>query len=133
MFSIKSMFRSAAYQKISKFHQAALVLQNIYLGRVVVPCPNIIINMPQTYEKLHCKAEPVQWLERSIGTGIQICCYFYIWITVNLFQNFKIIKILIAHNELVFFLVTKFLISEFVANKNNQMYYICTEYQNNFG
>ena len=30
----------------------------IHLGRVVVPSPKIVMNLPRTYEKLHCKGEP---------------------------------------------------------------------------
>ena len=34
------------------FHEA------IYLGKVVVPFPKIVINFPRTYEELPCKGEP---------------------------------------------------------------------------
>ena len=31
------------------------------LWRVVVPSPKIVINLPRTYEKLHCKGEPYRF------------------------------------------------------------------------
>ncbi len=33
----------------------------ISLGRVVVPCPKIFINLPRTYVKLPCKGEPYRF------------------------------------------------------------------------
>ena len=33
----------------------------IDLGRVVVPCTKIVINLPWTYKKLHCKGNPYRF------------------------------------------------------------------------
>ena len=33
----------------------------IFIGRVVVPFPKIVINLPRTYVKLPCKGEPDQF------------------------------------------------------------------------
>ena len=34
---------------------------SIFLGRVVVSFPQKVINLPRTYQKLHCKGEPFQF------------------------------------------------------------------------
>ena len=35
----------------------------ISLRRVVVPSPKLVINLPRTYEKLHCKGEPYHTIQ----------------------------------------------------------------------
>ncbi len=41
-------------------------------GRMVVPFPQIVINLPTTYEKQHCKGD------LFVQTDTQKSCYFYI-------------------------------------------------------
>ena len=44
-----------------KIIKGAIILRAISLGRVAVPSPKIIIKLPRTYEKLHCKGEPYRF------------------------------------------------------------------------
>ena len=58
MFSCKFMLRSAVPQKYSLGGVLNLFILAISLGRVVIPFPKIVINLPRTYEKLPYKGEP---------------------------------------------------------------------------
>ena len=53
----------------------------IYLGRLVVPTPKIVINLSWTYEKLHCNRKPYRFSckqDPSLHTDTETSSYFYI-------------------------------------------------------
>ena len=56
------------------------ILTEIYFGRVVVPSPKIVMNLPRTYQALHCKGEPYQFSGQRDPQGQtkHRNCYFYI-------------------------------------------------------
>ena len=58
MFSFQSMLRLAVYQKypLGALHFLFLAIS---VGRVVVASPKIVMNLPGTYKKLHCKVNHI--------------------------------------------------------------------------
>ena len=46
------------FKKNIYLREELVCLGTISLGRVAVPSSKIVINLPRTYEKLHCKGEP---------------------------------------------------------------------------
>ena len=51
----------------------------LYLGMVDVPSQNLIINLPMTYTKLHCKGEPYQFSPLSSDSSYRhkTSCFLY--------------------------------------------------------
>ena len=43
------------------FGGGVIIVEAIYLWRVTVPLPTIVINLARTYEKLNCKAGPYRF------------------------------------------------------------------------
>ena len=70
------------------FSEGGVFLRAIFHGRVVLPSPKIVINLPSAYDKLHCKQNPnwfIQWLARSFRTNRQRSFYFILKITKKTF------------------------------------------------
>ena len=71
-------------------------------GRLRVPCHKIVIYLSRTYEKLHCKVEPISflWLARSFSPDRQTDILLLLYQNSNLNYNFDL---LIFKQHLYFF------------------------------
>ena len=59
-------------------------LGEIFLGRMVVPSPKMVKNLPRTYEKLPIKEETFQFSGNKTSSYRQTSCYFIIRIYIKI-------------------------------------------------